>query len=322
MFGGPGAYMQQRAALAQIMGRGGRPIVSGAPVRAMRRRGVSGLGSPATVAEAQRILQATYPGAQCRAEEVGYPGGSYVQEVCSAPGFIGGMMVDAILQNRSTGGGQVDLAAQRAWDVANGGQHADNISYYTTIGKDSVPIFTGDGWVNPNKAINYTPQVPDQTNNSGANYPVNAQLQNLSRADGSFRVGDKWRLTITGKPNSAVTAVASQNGSTPSSAPFGNTDSSGRRVIEGQFDQSTVGTWAQTWTVAGNSSAINFTVQAAAALPPGTTTTGTTTGTPQTLPAIDLGSMGGTVNVFGFDVPMWALLGGGVAALFAFGGRR
>lgn len=221
----------------------------------------------------------------------------------------------------------------------------DANSNFTTNG----PIAVGTQIVNPNTgAIVYNPapalsqsptgggsatQTPGSTSNApatGAPMAATVQLTNVSRPGSPLQVGDKWALKITGAPNGAVVGTATHNGISAGSTNFGNTDSTGQQTLTGQMTADTIGTWVESWTVAGGPAAsLQFTVVAAPAAPapapsPGNTTGGggstptdTTTGT---LPPAT------STTVAGFslsNIPGWALAAAGIAAAFLiFGGKR
>lgn len=281
-----------------------------------------GMGDVAKLTQAEQILRANgYNGATCRTEEVFNPGGgNYTQDVCSAPGFIGGMMVDAILQNRASGGG-VDLAAQRKFDVDNGGQHEDAISYFNTIGQGSKVIVYGE--TGPS---NQTYTGSEKTTNAGggtAARAVTVTLENNTRPGGALRVGDNWTLKVSGSPNSPVTASATQNGRDMGTSNFGTTNAAGELTVKGTFDAGNVGAWVQTWKVNGMSGVLNFNVAAAASTSGSTggntnqgyTGTDKETGKDPATPGFDWEQ-----EYFGLPVWMWGV--GGLGAMWAFRGGR
>ena len=124
------------------------------------RSGLSGLrgyqrgGLGDTLAQLQqaqaKLSQAGYTGVNCETQTVTYPGnpgGSYNQDICSADGFMGGMMVGLVLASSLA-----QLEAQRALEVSNGAcqywatklrpnlrqfEQYDNDSEYGRSGDDS-----------------------------------------------------------------------------------------------------------------------------------------------------------------------------------------
>lgn len=81
--------------------------------------------------------------------------------------------------------------------------------------------------------------------------PPRVTLVNLSGGSPvTFRVGERFRLSIAGQPNQEVKAWASHNGSESESV-FGRTDAAGRWSIEGQMGAEHVGQWTQRWYVGG-----------------------------------------------------------------------
>jgi hypothetical protein len=155
-----------------------------------------------------------------------------------------------------------------------------------------------------------------------------AAIANTSRPGQSFKVGDSWRLTVTGAPNSPVIGAASQNGSSLGATPYGNTDASGTMVLTGSMDSSTVGNWSETWTV-GNTPApaLTFSVAGAPAPAPNTTPPAgggagsSSTGSSSTAGIQDFLTQ--SVSIAGISVPLWgAIAAGGVALMLFSGGSR
>ena len=98
-----------------------------------------GLGddTQATLNAAQQaLLAAGYTGAECHTETVGYPGGSYTQNVCSAPGYSGG--TDASLVTKMT---PAQLAAQRGYELNSGEGTPATLDYFQqTAGAPNIAI--------------------------------------------------------------------------------------------------------------------------------------------------------------------------------------
>lgn len=87
------------------------------------------------------LLAAGYSGVSCRTERVYFPGidpntgkNYYEQNICDAPGFTGGIDADlaAYSANTNNRGYGVDLAAERAYNIRQGG--GDDQSYFQTFG--------------------------------------------------------------------------------------------------------------------------------------------------------------------------------------------
>lgn len=155
-----------------------------------------------------------------------------------------------------------------------------------------------------------------------AGLPLGVTIQNLSGGSNSqFKVGDQWRLTITGPANSPVTGDSTHNGSIGAPAPFGNTDSSGRAVLTGSMDSGTVGNWAERWFVAGQpAGSLSFSVVAPP--PPAGSSSGAGSSSQQQAPppppAGDVTALfKSNVNLFGFDFPLWALIAAGGIGIYA-----
>jgi len=75
------------------------------------------------------------------------------------------------------------------------------------------------------------------------------QLTNLTRGGTNFIVGDYWRIDVTGPPDQEVKVCATFNGSSLGCTAYGQTDSSGNFQLSGFMDESTIGTWVETWYV-------------------------------------------------------------------------
>jgi len=155
--------------------------------------------------------------------------------------------------------------------------------------------------------------------------PASATFINTSRpGQSSFQVGDSWQLTIKGAPNQPVSGSASQNGNSLGTTSYGSTDSTGTRVLTGTMDPTTVGNWAELWTVgASPAPVLNFTVApAAGAL---NTTAGGSMSTTSTSDALSFLTNSVTIPGLNVSVPIWALGATAIAALWlmsAGGSRR
>jgi hypothetical protein len=152
-------------------------------------------------------------------------------------------------------------------------------------------------------------------------------FSNTSRPGATtFQVGDSWQLVITGGANQPVSGSASQNGNSLGTTPYGSTDSTGKLVLTGTMDASTVGNWAELWTVgASPAPVLNFTVAPA----PGALTSAAPAGSSATAPAASsdaLSFLTNTVTIPGLNiaVPIWALGATAIAALWLMssGGSR
>ncbi len=125
-----------------------RPVVH-LPPRAIVVRGPNGvlhrlgfgdapINGPLDKAK-QALLNAGYAGAECRTETVYYPngsGGSYTQNVCSAPGYDGSF--DADLASKMT---PAQLAAQRQYELNSGTGEGQLQSYFqATAGAPNIAV--------------------------------------------------------------------------------------------------------------------------------------------------------------------------------------
>jgi hypothetical protein len=130
------------------------------------------------------------------------------------------------------------------------------------------PLFPPAGGSGP--AVTETPSgtLPPTQLVTTAPTPT-VQILNTTRPGQPFRVGDGWRLTVTGQAVAQVSATVTQNGRSLGTTIYGSTDSAGRFVLTGVMDASTVGTWSEVWTVGNRSAApLGFVVSPAAATVP------------------------------------------------------
>jgi hypothetical protein len=142
---------------------------------------------------------------------------------------------------------------------------------------------------------------------------------NLTSGDNAtFKVGDRWEIRISGAtPNAPVSVNGGLNGANVLTQ-MGNTDASGRFTLNGQMEQSQVGSWIEAWRV-NNQIIASFSFRVspagsvvdggpvAPAAPPRTTTTTSFTDVLSSMP-------GGSVEIGGMEIP-WMALGIGAIAL-------
>lgn len=180
-------------------------------------------------------------------------------------------------------------------------------------------------------AVNNDPGIAPATSGGGGggvasgSYPVSVQISKTS-----FNVGDPWQITISGPPNSQVAVSGTQNGASVGTAtPMGTIGSGGTLVLTGTMGAPQVGNWTESWTVGGqNAGSISFSVAA----PSGSSGGGGSTGNPLAGGSSSNGSSGGsspstdpfafltnTVTIGGIAIPIWALGGGAIAALWLMG---
>jgi hypothetical protein len=138
---------------------------------------------------------------------------------------------------------------------------------------------------------------------------------NLTSGDNTnFKVGDRWQIKITGAaPNAPVTVSGGMaGGNTFASQGMtnqGTTDSAGNFTMNGQMTQGQIGSWSESWSVAGAPIAsFTFNVSAGSTGGGQSTQTSTSTSVFGTLP-------GGSVLIGGTSVP-WLAIGAGVVVLF------
>ena len=84
------------------------------------------------------------------------------------------------------------------------------------------------------------------------------QLTNVTHPQISpnFRVGDEYRLTVSGPPNQPVSVVQTTNGTTGNPFIFGYTDPSGTFTLSGIQTSANIASYEQVWSV-GNSVALD-----------------------------------------------------------------
>jgi hypothetical protein len=172
-----------------------------------------------------------------------------------------------------------------------------------------------------------------QTGGAGAKVPTYTWENLTSPLNTSLlHVGDKWRLTIFGPPNSLVTVTGGKNGDARfKDTPLGKTDATGKLVIEGTAEADHVGRWTETYTINGvNSGTLTFEIA----------TLGSVAGQHDTGGASDHGGGGSVsgkvtqgssitgfltenISIMGHDIPVWLLLAGTGLILYGLsrGGR-
>ena len=168
-----------------------------------------------------------------------------------------------------------------------------------------------------------TPSAPVQATYSQPS-PVTATLTNVSRPGQGFEAGDQFQLVIQGPPNAAVTGSSSQNGGPTSSSSYGSTNASGQLTIMGTFSQGNVGSWVESWSVAGGTTAqLSFTVANMGTSQPTGSTAISSTPVSASLPASSpLSFLTNSVSLFGAEIPVWGIAAAGVALLLLLPGKR
>lgn len=231
-------------------------------------------------------------------------------------------------ENAASGNYYGAIGTEQGPGVQTGCEPGGNGVYLATVNGAVVSIPCGTAapsGSSPATAPAFTPQAPiqygppvsqaaQQTSQSGGQTSVT--LENVSNPGQPFQAGDSFQLTISGPANAAVTGSASQNGIAPSTSNQGTTNPSGQLIIQGNFGAGDVGTWQETWTVAGASpTQLSFTVAAAGSGQNPAGQTPTTTSVPAPTSGIDLSFLSADVNLFGVSIPVWALGAAGLAAL-------
>jgi hypothetical protein len=228
---------------------------------------------------------------------------------------------------------QLDLknwCEQNAFDVQQFGDAPDTAS---CSGSTPLPSVVAAAAAQGVKAPAYQMAAgsqPGLTTSSASSTPASVTLTNVSRPGQPLAAGDGFLLTIKGAPNSPVVGSASQNGTSLGSTPWGNTDSTGVKQINGTMSAPNVGNWVETWTVGGGPPAnLSFSVSASPGSPAGGGAPaggggggGTPTPAPApaaaAAPAFDLSFLTNTVPLFGFNVPVWALGAAAVGGVVIF----
>lgn len=181
-----------------------------------------------------------------------------------------------------------------------------------------------------NQPFAITPYVQAPNVPAGGYIPSSTTYHaSVSMSGSSFNVGDSWKITVTGAPNSQVSASATQNGTSLGTTPMGTIGSNGSLVLTGTFTASQVGSWTENWTVAGqNAGMVSFTVAAPAGGGTGSGNGGTGAGSgsnggnggsSSTDTANPFAFLTNTVSLFGTSIPIWGLGGGVLAALWLMG---
>lgn len=204
-------------------------------------------------------------------------------------------------------------------------------AFFANVPPSQWNLATFTPYAQPPAPATPPPAAPIAPAGPAASLPTSPQaapsvsIRNLTGpSNAQFQVGDQWQIVVQGAPNQAVSAAASQNGSSLGTTPFGSTDASGRLVLNGTMGAGQVGQWVETWIVGGITAApvLQFYVLS----PASTTTTVTDNSTPTppppaTTPAPAAPSWFDQPGLFG--MPNWAVAGGGLLALmFMFGGHR
>ena len=293
-------------------------------------------GQPGTPASQDPCSILNNPGfiaqqnAQIAADVASIPASSFegqtLQALLGVPNNIGN---DAVRCQSNPGATFIDEAgvtvtcpAAAHSDVTTGGQPMSN---YTTAQLAAMlnAQYGGKG-VQPIGNRPYEPLTPlaqpggSGGSGGGSSFPVSVRLVNNSGGSNSqFNVGDAWSIVVTGPPNAAVVAGATQNGSSLGSSPQGTIGSNGQLTITGTMSAAQVGNWTEQWTVGGqNAGNLSFSVVAPAATAAGGTATGSG------IPSSISNALTSSVNLGGFQIPTWGLAAAAIGAFFLFGRGR
>lgn len=183
------------------------------------------------------------------------PGARAVSDYRSNPAAGGCPIIDPVqwICAYGSGDGTISCNAIDECDWATGQHHI-------------LAPFVGGGGATPNPGPIAGSASGTQTGSgAGASSSENVlgvSIENLSGGSASnFRIGDKWRITVSGPANAAVTNSAQQNGVSLGQQGHGTTDASGKLILTGTMDASTQGGWTEQWYVGGNAAGnLSFTV--------------------------------------------------------------
>jgi hypothetical protein len=78
------------------------------------------------------------------------------------------------------------------------------------------------------------------------------RIANVSRPGSDFQIGDRYEVLITASPNQPVSVRTARMSRVDWGPVIGQTDSSGRWSVAGQFTREDFGSWNEVWTVGGN----------------------------------------------------------------------
>jgi hypothetical protein len=200
------------------------------------------------------------------------------------------------------------------------------VSAYTTaqLAAMLAPTIT-PSTILPGNAASYTGPAPVPGGAvESTSYSLSVKISGTS-----FNVGDSWQITVSGPPNSQVSVSGTQNGtSIGSNTPMGTIGSSGTLVLTGTFTASQVGSWTEQWFVAGQSAgSISFSVASGSTSggASGSSNGGSSGGSSSTgngassSDSNPFGFLTNTVTIGGISIPIWALGGGALAALWLMG---
>ncbi len=133
-----------------------------------------------------------------------------------------------------------------------------NYTYTDSSGNYALDVTAGNNYtVTPTKTYYiFNPASTTLSSVSGvrtANFAVKAtvSITNTTRTghDTDFKVGDSFRVSITGPPNQTVTCSAVWNGTDMGTTAYGSTSSTGTFTQTGTMPADVVGTWTEIWRV-------------------------------------------------------------------------
>jgi hypothetical protein len=173
-------------------------------------------------------------------------------------------------------------------------------------------------------------QVPTLTKSVAATTaaPAKVSISNVTRPGSSyFQPGDRYRVEVTGQPNSPVSVTVIFPNGDVSSSSYGSTDSSGYFAMYGDMTDAHIGHWVETWRVGDKdaSPVLSFDVlkpQAAAS-----TATPSSAATGQPVQQTVLQQAAGAIEGAGWadwlkQNPLIALGGAALLVILLMGGRK
>ena len=256
-------------------------------------------------------------------------------EDCAALGLATSAGIACVQRNtqRAIGAENAQLAADAAFNVAR--CLANNGGGWVPSGM-AVTDWCQQTYGNPNVPAYQQPvaQLPVAIGRDPAmQYHPTLKFENLTSGDTSnLKVGDAWRVSISGgPPNASVVVSGGMNGAV-ADTPMGTTDANGTFVKQGIVTADAVGMWLESWKTGGIvAGSFGFRVVAPsvqAPPPPPPATPPTTKQPPVVIPPPPAGGFDFSVittllteSSF-FGIPNWVWLAGGVGVLVYFGGKH
>ena len=273
---------------------------------------------------------AAYPTSPTNLADIaGYPN-NVQQDVQTCYTNPGASFVDSVGMQVNCPAGKTQIAPGNPGIWVSTNNYAQLASMLAPSLTPKTALLGNSPFAQPTEPYPATPQL-------AAGNPLSVRLVNASGgSNSSFNVGDSWQIIVTGTPNAPVQASASQNGASLGTTPMGVIAANGQLVLQGSFSASQVGQWVENWTVGGKAAgSVSFSVAAPSGGSGGGGGGGNTGGGNGNTGGNNTGGsnnsnstanpfafLTNTVSLFGVSIPVWALGGGALLAVFMFGGRR